>query len=109
MAFYTDNCEVLIAGMLELGFETMLPDELHAPIIITFHMPGGPRFDFGIFDDNLAALRFLIYPGNLTVAESFRIGCIGRLYADQMRAALGAIRTTLTDMGVPQCARQIDH
>ena len=39
----------------------------------------------------------------LTVADSFRIGCIGRLGADQVRGALAAIKETLTAMGVETC------
>ena len=41
-----------------------------------------------------------IYPGKLTVANSFRIGCIGRLTADHMRGALEAVRETLAEMDV---------
>jgi len=42
----------------------------------------------------------VIYPGKLTVADSFRIGCIGRLNADHMRGALAAIADVLREMGV---------
>jgi 2-aminoethylphosphonate-pyruvate transaminase len=42
----------------------------------------------------------VIYPGKLTVADSFRIGCIGRLYPEHMRGALAAIRDILDEMGV---------
>jgi len=42
----------------------------------------------------------VIYPGKLTVADSFRIGCIGRLNAEHMRGALSAIREVLAEMGV---------
>ena len=42
----------------------------------------------------------MIYPGKLTVADSFRIGCIGRLNAEHMRGALAAIREVLDELGV---------
>jgi 2-aminoethylphosphonate-pyruvate transaminase len=42
----------------------------------------------------------LIYPGKLTVADSFRIGCIGRLGEAEMRGALDAIGAVLDEMGV---------
>ncbi|MRG73070.1 2-aminoethylphosphonate--pyruvate transaminase [Alphaproteobacteria bacterium HT1-32] len=99
-ARYADNCRILIDGMREMGFETLLPDSLQAPIIITFHMPEDPAFDFGKFYDRLAAMGFVIYPGKLTVAPSFRVGCIGRLGADEMRGALAAVKTVITEMGV---------
>ncbi len=97
---YRDNCEVLVAGMREMGFETLLPDHLQAPIIVTFRMPGDPGFDFQRFYDGLSERGFVIYPGKLTVAESFRMGCIGRLYRQQIEGALAAVAEVMAAMGV---------
>ena len=101
---YQENCNVLIQGMRELGFQTLLPDALQAPIIITFHMPADENFVFTEFYNKLRQRGYVIYPGKLTVADSFRIGCIGRLGKEQMRGALAAIRETLQEMGVNNCA-----
>ena len=97
---YRDNCRILVEGMRALGFETLLPDALQAPIIVTFHMPADPKFKFQTFYDKLKDRGFVIYPGKLTVADSFRIGCIGRLGAAEMKAALAAIRAVMREMGV---------
>jgi 2-aminoethylphosphonate-pyruvate transaminase len=99
-ARYRENCRILIDGMRALGFEPLLPAELQAPIIVTFKMPRDPRFAFDAFYDRLRERGYVIYPGKLTVAPSFRIGCIGRLGPGEMRAALEAIRMTLREMGV---------
>ncbi len=99
-ARYRRNCRVLVDGMRELGFRTLLPDGLQAPIIVTFHTPADPRFDFDAFYAALGRRGYLIYPGKLTIADSFRIGCIGRLTEADMRAALAAIRVVLDEMGV---------
>lgn len=101
---YRNNCRVLIEGMRALGFATLLPDALQAPIIVTFHMPADPAFDFKVFYRKLNERGYIIYPGKLTVAESFRIGCIGRVGEEQMQGALQAIETALDEMGVRQCA-----
>ncbi len=101
---YSNNCRILIDGMRALGFRTLLPDQLQAPIIITFHMPADPKFVFQTFYDRLKDRGYVIYPGKLTVADSFRIGCIGRLNADDMRGALAAVREILTEMGVSRCS-----
>ena len=97
---YQDNCNILVEGMREMGFRTLLPDELQAPIIITFHMPTNPEFEFDRFYDHLREQGYVIYPGKLTVADSFRIGCIGRLGEQQMRGALNAIRNSLDSFGI---------
>jgi 2-aminoethylphosphonate-pyruvate transaminase len=101
---YSSNCRILIDGMRALGFRTLLPDELQAPIIITFHMPADPNFAFQTFYDRLKDRGYVIYPGKLTVADSFRIGCIGRLDANHMRGALAAVREILAEMGVSRCS-----
>jgi 2-aminoethylphosphonate-pyruvate transaminase len=99
-ARYRENCRILIEGMRRLGFETLLPDRLQAPIIVTFKMPADPRFVFAAFYDRLRGRGYVIYPGKLTVAPSFRVGCIGRIGPEEMRGALSAIEATLEEMGV---------
>lgn len=101
---YAENCRILREGMRALGFEPLLPDERQAPIIVTFRMPADPAFVFQDFYDKLKARGYVIYPGKLTVAESFRIGCIGRLYPDHMRGVLEAIAVILREMGVRSLA-----
>ena len=97
---YRANCDVLVSGMREMGFATLLPDELQAPIIVTFHMPSNPEFDFDAFYDGLKDQGYVIYPGKLTVADSFRMGCIGRLDQQHMRDALAAVREMLDRFGI---------
>jgi 2-aminoethylphosphonate-pyruvate transaminase len=99
-ARYAENCRILIDGMRALGFRTLLPDALQAPIIVTFHMPADPRFVFSRFYDGLKERGFVIYPGKLTVADSFRIGCIGHIVPAEMRAAIAAVGDVLDGMGV---------
>jgi 2-aminoethylphosphonate-pyruvate transaminase len=101
---YADNCKILVEGMRALGFQTLLPDRLQAPIIVTFLMPSDPKFHFQTFYDRLRERGFVIYPGKLTVADTFRIGCIGRLGRSEMEGALAAIRAVLGEMGVTRCA-----
>ena len=99
-ARYRNNWKTLIDGMRALGFEALLPEHLQAPIIVTFRMPADPRFHFQTFYDKLKDRGYVIYPGTLTAAPSFRIGCIGRLDESHMKGALGAIRAAMAEMGV---------
>ncbi len=97
---YRDNARVLIDGMRAMGFRTLLGEKLQAPIIVTFHMPSDPKFVFQRFYDGLKDRGYVIYPGKLTVADSFRMGCIGRLYPKDMKGALDAVRDVLEEMRV---------
>ncbi len=99
---YRQNADLMISGMREMGFKTLLADDLQAPIIITFHMPANPEFDFSAFYDGLREQGYVIYPGKLTVADSFRMGCIGRLDLEQMQGALDAVAKMLAKFGIDQ-------
>ena len=103
-ARYARNHQVLVDGMEAMGFECLVARSHQAPIIVTFLTPASANFRFDEFYDSLAAKGFLIYPGKLTVADSFRVGCIGRLGEPEIVAALDAIRATLDEMGVDDAA-----
>ncbi|MAH84168.1 MAG: 2-aminoethylphosphonate--pyruvate transaminase [Rhodospirillaceae bacterium TMED8] len=97
---YRTNATTLVTGMRKLGFETLLPDNLQAPIIVTFYMPADPNFEFSRFYDMLKNRGFVIYPGKLTKSPSFRIGCIGRLGKTEILTMLDAVKHVMSDMEV---------
>jgi 2-aminoethylphosphonate-pyruvate transaminase len=47
---------------------------------------------------------YIIYPGKLTVVDSFRIGCIGRMDAAVMQGVVAAAAAALAEMGVDNAA-----
>ena len=87
---YGENLRVLADGVEAAGFPLYLRREVQAPIIATFRH--GPELDFAAFYDALAARGFVIYPGKLTAEPSFRIGCIGQVFPDDMRRLVEAVR-----------------
>ncbi|WP_156178175.1 2-aminoethylphosphonate--pyruvate transaminase [Puniceibacterium sp. IMCC21224] len=103
-ARYTRNRDVMVEGMRALGFETLLKDRWLSPIIVTFFCPAHERFDFSRFYEAMKTKGFIIYPGKLTVVESFRIGCIGRIDEHIMRRVVTAAGETLAEMGVDTAA-----
>lgn len=100
LARYTRNRDVLVSGMRELGFRTLLDDCWLSPIITTFFCPEHPNFQFMRFYEELKTRQFIIYPGKLTQAESFRIGCIGQIDEYIVNQLLRAIADSLLAMGV---------
>lgn len=103
-ARYATNRDVMVAGMRELGFETLLSDRWLSPIIVTFFCPAHTNFQFQRFYELMKDKGFIIYPGKLTVVESFRVGCIGRMDEHVMRRVVEAARQSLADMDVPDAA-----
>jgi len=103
-ARYSRNRDVLVKGMRGLGFETLLQDDWMAPVIVTFFNPVHAKFDFEEFYGLLNKRGFVIYPGKLTVVDSFRIGCIGWLDETVMQDVVQAIGEALAEMGVDDAA-----
>ena len=67
-------------------------------------MPADRRFDLIRFYDDLSERGFIIYPGKLSIADSFRIGCIGALGVAEIQAAVAAVKATLEAMGINDLA-----
>ncbi len=100
LARYADNCRILIDGLAALGFKPFLRPELQAPIIVTFHAPADPRYDFKRFYAACKARGFILYPGKLTQCETFRVGCIGAIGGNEMRQAVNAVREAMAELGL---------
>ncbi|MCA8869743.1 MAG: 2-aminoethylphosphonate--pyruvate transaminase [Rhodobacteraceae bacterium] len=99
-ARYTNNRDVLVEGMRDLGFVTLLQDRWLSPIIVTFFCPADPGFKFDRFYQLMKDKGFIIYPGKLTVVDSFRVGCIGQMDEHVMRKVVVAAGQALAEMGV---------
>jgi len=103
-ARYTANRDILVAGMRDIGFETLLDERWLSPIIVTFFSPADPAFEFARFYELMKRQGYIIYPGKLTVVDSFRIGCIGRMDAAVMQGVVAAAAAALAEMGVDNAA-----
>jgi 2-aminoethylphosphonate-pyruvate transaminase len=98
-ARYTDNRATLIEGMKGLGFKPFLPAALQAPIIVTFHAPAVPGYDFKAFYAEAKRRGFILYPGKLTEVETFRVGCIGAIGRNEMHQAVNAVADAMRALG----------
>jgi 2-aminoethylphosphonate-pyruvate transaminase len=105
-ARYRENCRTLIAGMRSLGFVPLLREDVQAPIIVTFREPADPRFDFVRFYKALERRGYVIYPGKLASAPSFRIGCIGAVGVREMEGAVEAVQGAVKELGLTQIGPQ---
>ncbi len=92
---YAENQRMLVNGMRKLGFETLLPDEFHSPIITTFLSPNAAGYDFVRFYNELKVRGFVIYPGKVTNYQCFRIGNIGEVRPNDMEALISSVRESM--------------
>jgi len=103
---YRANCATLIAGASALGLETFVRPQDQAPVIVTFHAPRHPAYSFDRFYSAVKSRGFILYPGKLTHAETFRVGCIGAIDAATMVRATGAIGAALTELEIDHPSRE---
>lgn len=88
---YCENHRVLVDGMRSLGFQTLLPDEIQSPVITSFLYPHAD-FNFKTFYTQLKERGFVIYPGKISQADTFRIGNIGDVHPEDFRQLIEIIR-----------------
>ncbi|MFM5423656.1 2-aminoethylphosphonate--pyruvate transaminase [Aeromonas veronii] len=88
---YSENQRTLVAGMAELGFAPLLPEQWQSPIITAFYSPAHPDYRFADFYQRLKGQGFVIYPGKVSQADCFRIGNIGDVTPERVRALLAAM------------------
>ena len=62
--------------------------------------PQNSNFNFEEFYEALSNKDFLIYPGKLTVADTFRIGCIGNLDDNDMHDTIKAIKEVVNELQI---------
>ncbi len=99
-ARYQTNHEILVQGMEALGFQPLLPPEYRSPIITSFVYPRDPNFCFETFYEALKRRRFVIYPGKVSRAETFRIGTIGHVFPDDIRLLIQAVEESIQELGL---------
>jgi 2-aminoethylphosphonate-pyruvate transaminase len=105
-ARYCENHRELVSGMTSLGFRCLLGRELQSPIITSFLEPSEPGYSFAEFYSQLKSRGFVIYPGKVTRANTFRIGTIGDVFPSTIRSLLDAVRHSQPWKNAPALTRE---
>lgn len=89
---YTNNHDMLVEKMNEIGFKAYIRPEIQSPIITTFEYPEHIKFDFDDMYTFIKERGYAIYPGKLDGMNTFRIGNIGEIYLDDIEKLCGIIK-----------------
>ena len=81
---YAENNRLLIEKMRAMGFAPYLDGSRQGPIITTFFYPAGVPFQFSEFYTYIKERGYVLYPGKLTDADTFRVGNIGEIYPEDI-------------------------
>lgn len=99
-ARYRRNHQTLVTGMKALGFQPYLDPAVQSCIITSFLFPSDPEFTFDGFYRRLSDKGFIIYPGKISQADTFRIGSIGRIFEADIQSLLAAVQQTIKELGI---------
>lgn len=94
---YTVMQKLLVKDMKELGFNPYVKEDKHSPIITTFCYPIGVNFSFDSFYTFLKGRGFVIYPGKLSDADTFRIGNIGDINIKDIERLLDSVKRYINE------------
>ena len=97
---YIANQKTMVNGMRDIGFRTLIKDEVQSPIITSFYYPDSAGFDFQKLYDAIKSRGFVIYPGKVSHAQCFRIGSIGDVHPSDMIELIGHVSEVISEMGV---------
>lgn len=89
-ARYRENHRILCEGMDRVGFRRVVEEKWQSHVITSFqHLPR--EFSFPDFYDFLKRSGFIIYPGKLSTADTFRIGSIGAIFPRHMERFIAVV------------------
>jgi 2-aminoethylphosphonate-pyruvate transaminase len=94
---YKTNKQILDAGMADLGFKQYLRQEIQGHIITSFLYPDDQNFNFESFYNKLNNRGFVIYPGKLGKTDAFRIGNIGQIFPEDVKALVAAVKEVMEE------------
>jgi 2-aminoethylphosphonate-pyruvate transaminase len=96
---YVENHRVLVEGLTRLGFRPLLDAGHRSPIITSFLYPRDERFTFDVLYEALKRRGFVIYPGKVSHADTFRVGTIGHVFPDDFRRLIACFAEAVQELG----------
>lgn len=106
---YRNNWRRLVDGLRQRGFATFMDDQYASPIIATFHDPDDPNYSFPAFYEAMERRGFVIFPGRLTSAGTFRIGTMGDLTDGDISLIIDAVVDSMPEIGVTNTAPRAER
>ncbi len=96
---YTENWKTLRTGLIDLGFDLLLEEELESHILLTVEEPEGINFDFNSLHDYLYNRGFTIYPGKIR-EKTFRLAVMGAIYPKDITDFLELLQKYLEENSI---------
>ncbi len=99
-ARYRENHRLLVAGMEQIGFNALVDPQYQSHIITAFLYPRDTQFHFKTFYEAMKSRGFVLYPGKVSHADTFRIGTIGHVFPEDIRRLLHCVGEVVEELGI---------
>lgn len=96
---YREMNEILVKGMVEIGFKKALEGVEESGLLTMFFEPENENYDFEKMHDLLYEKGFTIYPGKIK-ENTFRLANMGAIEKEDIEKFLKAVVDALKEMGV---------
>ncbi len=98
-ARYKENQRLLSEAFSSLGFRPYLDPAVQGPVITTFYYPENANFTFREMYQYVKDNGYVLYPGKVMEAETFRVGSIGEIYPEDMEKLRDIMTRFLKETG----------
>lgn len=95
---YQENYNTLYKGLVDLGFEFLLPDDQQSKILLAIKEPQLPKYSFDTMHDYLYERGFTIYPGKGAKEATFRLSVLGDLHKRDIEDFLECLKEYLLQL-----------
>ncbi len=96
-ARYDQNQKLLAERFGALGFRPYLDPSVQGPIITSFCYPEGASFSFQQMYEYIKERGYVLYPGKVMEADTFRVGNIGEIYPEDIEKLTGIMTDFLKE------------
>ncbi|NOQ22966.1 MAG: 2-aminoethylphosphonate--pyruvate transaminase [Candidatus Aegiribacteria sp.] len=97
---YRENWQILINGLLEMGFKLLLPLEHQSGLLTAILDPQDKNYHFNEMHDYLYHRGYTIYPGKGAKESTFRIANIGEIYSTDIKDFLNNLKSYLNQYDI---------
>ncbi|WP_160687310.1 2-aminoethylphosphonate aminotransferase [Clostridium sp. C2-6-12] len=95
---YVECCKVLWMGLKDIGLEKLVSEEDSSMLLTTIIEPKNEEYEFDKLHDELYKNGYTIYPGKVSLENTFRIANIGEIYPDDIKKVIEIMKKFFKNM-----------
>jgi 2-aminoethylphosphonate aminotransferase len=99
---YQRSWQTLVAGLKNIGFRLLLPDEQQSQLLTAIIEPSDAHYTFEAMHDYLYERDYTIYPGKGAKENTFRVANIGQIDFRDIEAFIAQLQNYVREQSIRQ-------